>query len=184
MGHRNREIESKLEIIGYDLEQINYFLHHKFSPSVSKMLFGSSTDTYWTIPDRRAQADFFRVRERDGIRQITVKGKDKGLTTDRLEIDVDSTSSFETIYKLGCAMYGEPAGRIAKTYYVYWLNKTDTVCCYKLTEPQDPRIFVEVEASSSSKMLDLEAKVLDLLSEQHIKCERSAGSLYEMFLEP
>lgn len=148
------------------------------------MLFGSSVDTYWTIDNPDVDADFIRMRERDGIRQITVKGKDKGTNLDRLEVDVDSTSEVSKITKLLSSAFGKPTGRLGKTYYVYWLGKTDhtTVCCYSMTEVDYPHVFIEVETTSMDKMLELEFQVMHAFQDRDIHIERAPGSLFDMFI--
>lgn len=150
----------------------------------SKLLFGSSTDTYWTISNPDVDADFIRMRERDGIRQITVKGKDKGTNLDRLEVDVDSTSDVSKITKLLTSAFGRPAGRVGKTYYVYWLGQSEytTICCYSVDGHDYPHTIVEVETTSRDKMLELEAKVIEAFRRKDMVIERAPGSLYEMFI--
>ncbi len=183
IGYANRELESKLEIFGKSLEEVNALLHNLFEEDSHKSLFGSSIDTYWTVHNSEAEADFIRMRERDGIRQITVKGKDRDSNLDRMEIDIDSTSDVSTITKLLTAVHGKPSGKVNKTYYVYWLGtgKHTTVCCYEVTDPIGG-VYIEVETTSSDKMLALEAKVLDTFRRQDIRIERASGSLYEMYI--
>lgn len=129
-------------------------------------------------------ADFIRMRERDGIRQITVKGKDKGTNLDRLEVDVDSTSDVSKITKLLTAAHGKPAGRIGKTYYVYWIGQSEhtTICCYSLSEVDYSHTIVEVETTSMEKMLELEAQVMDAFRDKQMRIERAPGSLFDMFI--
>jgi adenylate cyclase class IV len=203
MSYRNREIESKLIVSGMTLNEVNEVLGSLFANSKSKMLFGSSVDTYWRIDNPDVDADFIRMRERDGIRQITVKGKDKGTNLDRLEVDVDSTSDVSKIVKLLTSAHGKPAGRIGKTYYVYWLGNSEhtTVCCYSLNFPDRTHlhidgntqersniaeeyhsIIVEVETTSMEKMLGLESQVMEAFRARSKKCERAPGSLFDMFI--
>lgn len=183
MSYRNREIESKLITDTDDLTGINRILAEEFGGDKKKMIFGSSTDIYWTVQDPRATADFLRVRERDGCVQVTVKGKDKGNNLNRMEREYITTDPLETVVGVHTAQLGKPAGIVSKTYYVYWLNKTDTVCCYVITEPRRSCVFIEVEASSTDKMLDLETRVYAAMQGQvHVVEGRAPGSLYEMFI--
>lgn len=203
MSYRNREIESKLLVYDHTLGETNEVLQELFGAEKSRLIFGSSVDTYWRIDNPEVDADFVRMRERDGIRQITVKGKDKGTNLDRMEIDIDSTTDVSKITRLLTAAHGKHSGRIGKTYYVYWLGASEytTVCCYSVNFPdktrlvididgrssteieQYPHTVVEVETTSKDKMLELEAKVLDGFRRQGIKVERAPGSLFEMFIE-
>lgn len=202
MSYRNREIESKLLVYGRALPEVNEVLSDLFGTEKSRLLFGSSVDTYWRIDRDDVDADFIRMRERDGIRQITVKGKDRGTNLDRLEVDVDSTSDVSKITRLLTAAHGKPAGRIGKTYYVYWLGSSEhtTVCCYSVNFPdrthleidtdqrrteileEYPHTIVEVETTSREKMLALEAQVVEEFQKRGMRIERAPGSLYEMFI--
>lgn len=186
MSYRNREIESKLLVMNSSLGEVNTVLESLFGDRKSRLLFGSSVDTYWTITDPSVDADFIRMRERDGIRQITVKGKDRGTNLDRLEIDVDSTSEVSKITRLLSAAHGKPAGKIGKTYYVYWLegqSEHTTICCYSVDVPGGyPHTVVEVETTTKSYMLKLEAQVLEAFTRLGYVIERAPGSLFEMFI--
>lgn len=187
MGFRHREIEVKLLVMNMDLETVNRHLKSLFSTEITRTIFGSSVDTYWSLGED-VKGQFIRMRERDGIRQITVKGKDRGSNINRIEIDVDSTSDVSTINKLLNAAHGKAAGRIGKTYYVHWLegeSEHTNVCCY-CVEPEFmrvyPHIVIEVESTTESKMLEIEAKVSSHFSRQGYVIERAPGSLYEMFI--
>lgn len=187
MGFRGREIEIKL-IVRTNLDNVNRILQGAFRNDISRTLFGSSIDTYWSLPEEGPQkGQFIRMRERDGIRQITVKGKDRGSNINRIEIDVDSTSDVQTITKLLTAAHGKPAGRVGKTYYVHWLegeSEHTNVCCYSI-QPIDgvyQDTIIEVETINEDKLLALEAKVIEAFRRRDIHIERASGSLYEMFI--
>ena len=186
MGYRSREIESKLLVQDCTLDRANRVLARTFGDEKKRLLFGSSLDTYWTVGDPAVDADFIRMRERDGIRQITAKGKDRGTNLDRLEVDIDSTSSVADIVKLLTATHGKPAGRIGKTYWVYWLGKGEhtTVCAYQveLGDEVYPHAVIEVETTSHDHMLELERRVLSAFRQEGLPIERAPGSLYEMFI--
>lgn len=182
MALNNREIESKLLVEDLTLDEVNDKLADLLSKKKKRVLFGSSLDTYWQLPDS-AIGDFVRVRERDGIRQITVKARDKCTTLNRLEIDLDSTSDVSTIHAFMMAAVGPKLGTIEKSYYVYWVGKHDTICCYtvKANGSDYHKVVLEIEASTMKKMLSLEKIVKKAFKDNDI--QRAPGSLYEMFLK-
>lgn len=184
MSYRNREIESKLVVHDRSLTEVNDVLNELYGSRKTRLLFGSSIDTYWAINNPDVDADFIRMRERDGIRQITVKGKDKGTNLDRLEVDVDSTSEVSKITKLLTSAFGKPSGKVGKTYYVYWLSNSEhtTVCCYSVDLHDYAHTIVEVETTSREKLLELETEVTQAFSRKDILIERAPGSLFEMFI--
>lgn len=146
---------------------------------------GSSLDTYWSVPDSKAEADFLRVRERDGIRQITVKGKDRGDNINRIEVDIDSTSEVHKIHRLIRCVLGKPAGIICKQYRVWELeSEYDTVCAYEVLRPENTLgVIVEVEARTEERMLGLEKAVVNYFEYKWgTKVVRAPGSLFEMFI--
>lgn len=180
MGHRNREIESKLLLPGHSYGDVCGKLDLLLQEEKPIVRVGSSLDTYWSVKGEDVEADFLRVRERDGIRQITVKGKDRGDNLNRIEVDVDSTSDTHKIHRLVRCLLGRPAGVIQKTYRVWELeSEYDTVCCYEVTQPKFPTIIVEVEARTEIRMLDLEKMVLNVFPGS----KRAPGSLFEMFIQ-
>lgn len=182
MGFKNREIESKLIVSDCNYDTVCGRLNSVLSDQKPIIRIGSSVDTYWPIHDGRAEADFLRVRERDGIRQITIKGKDRGHNLNRIEVDIDSTSEVHKIHRLVRCILGRPAGTVCKTYRVWELeSEYDTVCAYEVTSPQNviPGVVVEVEARTEERMLELERLVLAQFSE----IERAPGSLYEMCIQ-
>lgn len=187
MSYRNREIESKLILQSVTLQATNAILNELYGESKSKLLFGSSIDTYWTIPaGMGGKADFIRARERDGIVELTTKGKDRNTNLNRMEIDVKCVSSIDTVHAFVKSLVGEYQGTVSKTYYVYWLNKNDTVCCYTVQfedgRPDYQHVIIEVEASHTAAMLALEATVLDKFRSLGYTIDRAPGSLYEMFI--
>lgn len=178
MGHRNREIETKLLIPGLMFQQVCNMLDTMLTKESPIIRIGTSVDTYWPLPDAKVEGDFLRVRERDGIRQITVKGKDRGVNTNRIEIDIDSTSETHRIHRLFRCALGKPAGVIAKTYRVWELeSEYDTVCAYELTN-HPSGVIVEVEARTEERMLELEKQVRELFW----SAQTAPGSLFEMYI--
>lgn len=165
------------------MHEANDALAVEFEHDKQKVLFGSSADTYWPIRDPNVQADFLRVRERDGCVQVTVKGKDRGSNLNRMEKEYVTTDSLETVIGVHTAALGKPAGIVAKSYYVYWLNATDTVCCYVLTEPEYDHVIVEVEARSLTALIKLEARVKQAFVNADMVMEAVGWSLFERFIE-
>ncbi len=184
MGYRGREIEIKLLVPGtytHVCEELDALLATE-KPIIR---IGSSLDTYWRVPaELDAEAQFLRVRERVGIRQITVKGKDRGDNTNRIEVDVDSTSEVHKIHRLVRCVLGKPAGVVQKTYRVWELeSEYDTVCAYEVTQPvNDVGVIVEVEARTERRMLELEELVVGRISRYGVFPTRAPGSLFELFI--
>lgn len=186
MSYRTREIESKWIVRGKSLVQVHDILYRLFNSSPRKMVFGSSVDTYWTIQDPRATADFVRLRERDGCVQVTTKGKDRGNNRNRMEREYISTDPAAVVRGVLTSQHGKSAGLVGKTYYVYWpeLSEHTTVCCYSIThvDPEYPHVIVEVETTTMPKLEALEAQVIDALTEQDVDVTAATGSLFEMFI--
>lgn len=185
MGYRGREIETKLLVSNASLNGVCSVLGEALSSEGPTVRFGSSIDTYWHLPWLKDKAGFLRVRERDGIRQITLKLKDRGENTNRVEIDLDCISDTGKIHRLFKYMLGKPAGVIAKTYHVWELeSEYDTVCAYQVTTPDFSPVVVEVEAKSEERMAELDDLVHQALctSYQSYEVAYAPGSLYEMFI--
>lgn len=186
MSYRNREIESKLIVRDATLNDVHNALYALFNGQPKKMIFGSSVDTYWTIPDPEVEADFIRMRERDGCVQITTKGKDKGNNRNRMEREYITTDPVPVVQGVLTSAHGKPAGIVGKTYYVYWpeSNEHTTVCCYSIEHvtPKYKPIIVEVETTTMHKLDVLEARVIEALTDLARDVEHAPGSLYEMFV--
>lgn len=183
MSYRNREIETKLVTHCSDLSLVNQVLEEMFGATKERMLFGSSLDLYWEIRDEKAHADFLRVRERDGSVQITVKGKDRDTNLNRMEREFLTTDNLDTVTGVFTSVFGNPTGRVGKTYYVYWLDKHTTVCCYRVTDPVIfDKVIIEVESTSKDRVLTLTTQVLETLGRKDIYGEQVPWSLYERFV--
>lgn len=184
MGFRGREVETKYIIKGIGLNDVCNELDKLLRTESPVRKWGSSIDTYWTIGgDNRA--DFARVRERDGIRQLTVKGKDKGTNDNRIEIDLDCTSSTSDIHKWFNAAFGKSAGAVGKSYYVWEMasSEHDTVTAYVVDTDENLKhsVVMEFEARTMAGVTKLENLVLDSLRQSaNITVEKAPGSLYEM----
>lgn len=184
MSYRGREIEIKLQVEGMSLAEVNAELLSLYGETKTRMVYGKSTDTYWHLPGD-VGADFARMRELDdGRTQLTVKAEDRGTSIDRLEIDVDTYTAPSRVLRLMRNMLGKPAGKITKEYYVYWISEDEhtNVSCYSIVDPAQELVFIEVESTNQSTVLDLELKILDKLTDKVSSIRRAEGSLYEMFI--
>lgn len=179
MGYNNREIEIKIVIPDCSLAAANRELDWLIGAAKQRMVFGTSRDTYWTLP-ASVQGDFLRVRERSACSdtedntQITVKA---GHGIDRLEIDVTCASNIKQVLALVLAAHGPPIGTLTKTYYTYWLSQWETICCYEVKGFED--IFIEAEGTTLDMVSMWEQKILDRFPRSY----RAPGSLYEMFFK-
>ncbi len=177
---KTREIETKLLVRESSLDSVNTLMNHFCSMKKTRMIYGYSKDTYWhtSMP-----STFVRMRERDGIRQLTVKSEDKGSSFNRLEIDLDCTSPKELIREFNIALYGQPAGVVEKKYYAYWLGEDLTVCCYQCTVDgvEKPEIIIETEGKTEEEVNDATYKLFTFY-ELGAKIEQASGSLYSMYL--
>ena len=185
MGFRNREKEKKLLVGGNcSYEHVCAVLDSLLSDLEHTVHLGSSFDTYWRVRDPDMKGDFVRVRERDGIRQVTVKGKDRPSgNLDRIEVDIESTSSSRDIHRFLNCVLGRSVGVVRKIFKVWELeSEYDTVCCYQVTEPELASIVIEVEAPSIARVVELEQMVKSAFPTNLIT--DAPGSLYEMLLQP
>lgn len=178
---KTREIESKLIISGSSLEHVNSLMAHFCNSSKTRSLYGYSKDTYWHT---QIYKTFIRMRERDGIRQLTVKTEDKGNHFNRLEIDLDCTSNKELIAAFNVALFGRPAGVVEKKYYVYWLGEDNTICCYQCTIDGElkPEIVVEVEGKEEEEVKILTEDLTQFYG-IGLDIKKASGSLYSMYLK-
>lgn len=184
MSYKGREIEVKLRIQGVYLGTIAELL--RLELPVSKSVYDSSTDTYWHLRDPGVRGDFIRMRELGTTVQVTVKGKDKGNNTDRIEVELETFSSKAVVRGLLTAAHGRPAGKITKTYHVFWLvgeSEHTNVSCYAI-EGDEQDVYIEIESTGIDTVLELEAKVRTLLDREDIQVERAQGSLYELYITP
>lgn len=144
-----------------------------------RIIVGASKDVYFT-PPRDAKADFMRVRfgaNKGDQSYFTIKYTDREDNLNRVEKDVPIADP-----KLMCDVltdiHGPAKGEIHKRYKVYFLSEEhDTISVYQIKG--DSRVFVEVEATSETKMqkcLDEVAKCLPF------PMTRSTKSLFQLFL--
>lgn len=190
MGMNDREREVKLQVTlpgaagPPGLVQVASYLKILLETEVQETRMGTSRDTYWHAPPDAPRADFLRVRERDGIRQITVKGRDRPAAgnADRLEIDLDCTSPTFRIHRLVRALLGKPAGTVDKTYWVFELeSEHDTVCAYEVAGHPES-VWVECEAKRTERVDELVEQTTKGLRACGLVVRPAEGSLYEMFV--
>lgn len=148
MGFQNREIEKKLYTEDLTLAQVAELLdQYALKYQSTNFLAGTGTDYYWDVPNRPDA--FYRIRERDGVRQLTYKEEDRGDSFDRFEGDLSCFSPLQDCIEVAEKQYGSMKGQIFKFFYVHFFNncKWDTVCCYtvKVNGQADNRVYVEVE---------------------------------------
>jgi adenylate cyclase class IV len=186
MGFRHREIELKFILKGLSLNEVQNHFDLMLKDLGPIRRHGSSADTYWTNPSTMFDAQFARVRERDGIRQLTVKGKDKGSNLNRIEIDLDCTSDTRSVHKFFRALLGKPSGVVTKSYFVWELeSEYDTVTAYTVDDHKrlENSVVIEVEAKTEAAVNDLSQKVLDYFAQLGDNTvERAPGSLFEMLI--
>lgn len=181
MSYRGREIEIKLAtVIG--LDHVHKVLGGELD--ISRSVYDSSTDTYWHLSSE-VRGDFIRMRElgTEGRVQVTVKGKDKGSNLDRIEVELETTTSRTTVKNLLTASHGKAAGTVSKTYHVYWLtgeNDHTNVSCYSIDGTEGT--YIEIESTNLSKVIELEAKVREILGRNGIHVTEAKGSLYELYI--
>jgi len=185
MSFKNREIETKYILNGADLNFVCNEFDRLLRTESPVRKWGSSRDHYYQVNDPNVGADFARIRERDGIRQLTVKGKDKGTNDDRIEIDLDSTSPLNKIQAFFTALLGKPLGIVSKSYYVWVMaaSEHDTITAYVVDSDENLKnsVILEFEARTMDGVVKLENLVLDSLRQHaNITIERAPGSLFEM----
>jgi hypothetical protein len=183
MSYRNREIESKWIIPAASLEEVRKVLDYccKFP---KKVITGKSRDTYWSAPTDESKAQFVRVRVLGPNRsQITVKDAYKEDSNSRLEIDVESSSSANSIHSLLKALLGPPAGAVTKEYVVYWPEDSEhiTISAY-IVEGYDNKVIVEIEATTQEQVTSMCGDIVPELMDVFLGVEEARGSLYDMFI--
>ncbi len=182
MGYKSREIETKHLLKGQDFNWVVNELDRLLKQECAVRRHGSSVDTYWAVSETK----FARVRERDGIRQLTVKSKDRGTNDNRVEIDLDCTSRVSDIHKFFKELVGPQSGAVAKSYYVWESRQSehDTVTAYTVDDELMKDIVVlEFEARTAEGVKRLEQLALDSIqAHDKIEVRAAPGSLYEMLV--
>jgi hypothetical protein len=173
MGFKNREIEKKFTVPGVTYKQSVSIIKKMLSGI--KEINGVSMDYYWNAP-KGVKADFLRLRYMpEDTGQLTVKYSDRKTTLDRVEVDVTVTETSQA-HEFLTQLFGPAQGRIYKSYWVLIMDEKDTtVSVYQIKD--DPRVFVEIEARSVSKVDRIEQKIRKTLN-----LERELRSLYKVFL--
>jgi len=177
VGHKNREIELKLEVLNVkSLAEVSSQLEKVFN--YRKTVKGKSRDLYWKATEK-SKADFVRLRlYPDSSPQVTVKYTDKGSNFDRVEIDLNVDNAKNAVELIN-SLFGKPTGSIYKEYQVYFLDKEDTnISVYQIKN--DPRVFIEIEARTKKKVLDLSKSLKTYFPK--LKTKKVNQSLYQLFL--
>ena len=181
MGYQLREIETKLQCHDYTLTEIESLLRMYSAKEQTGFLAGTGTDYYWGIP--RKSSAFYRVRERDGIRQLTYKEEDRGNSQDRFEGDLSCVSPLSDCIAIANKQYGEMRGTIFKFFYVHFFNdsKWDTICCYsvKVDGVEQEVVYVEVEGRDPEWIQDQVESLMNLIP----GLEPAPGSLWSMYFK-
>lgn len=115
---RNRELETKTFLKGVTLSQVVETVR-KFSQTLDtavEEIHGSSHDTYYHGTRPR---QFARIRQKDGIAQLTVKREDLEEFTDRIEVDILSTDRLDQLQEFMGELLDNPIGEIQKSYWVF-----------------------------------------------------------------
>lgn len=171
-------------MVGDFLPYVYQYLLEEFQPA--RMVYDTSTDTYWSLGNS-VLGDFVRMRELTaGITQVTVKAKDRGDNLNRVERELDTSTSSHTVRSLLTAAHGRPTATVTKTYYVLWLpgeTEHTTVSCYSIAGHENDGTYIEVESTNEVQVLGLEAKVIDLFRRKGLHIERAGGSLYELYVQ-
>lgn len=184
MGFKNREIEKKLYTESLTLHQVaNILQNYAERNDYTGFLAGTGTDYYFSISGK--PNSFFRVRERDGVRQLTYKEEDKGGSFDRFEGDLNCFSPLADCLEVAEKQYGKQQGQIFKFFYVYYFNnsKWDTICCYSTIINQknlESRIFIEVEGRNYTWIMETVDQLKNLIPD----IKEAPGSLWTMYLKP
>jgi adenylate cyclase class IV len=177
VGYKNREIELKLLAKNIkSIEDVAKKIEKVFN--YKKTVCGKSKDVYWD-PIKGCKADFVRLRNYpESWPEVTVKYTDRGSNFDRVEIDL-SVESSKNATEIMKSLLGNPRGSITKEYQVYFLDDKDTnISVYKIEK--DSRIFIEIEARTKKKVLEVKNSLLKYIPELELSVIEK--SLYEIFL--
>jgi len=189
VGYRNREIELKLLVEGFDKMQP---VEKAIAPLMDEInrakqphrptIYGCAADTYWESPEE-SSADFVRLRVLDepdihgNMAQITLKSSDKGNNVNRIEVDL-GVSDHSQANKLLTVMLGDPLGQVTKRYTVFFLeDEHTTVSVYRIM--RDKRVFVEVEGTSLRRVKEI---TKHLQEKGGLRFKRIPQSLFDMFV--
>jgi len=183
MGYRNREVEIKLQVMsGHSLVQVRDLVEKyvvaKF-PNYDEeddFIVGDASDLYWHAPVGSI-GDFVRLRQKTGgSGQVTMKAKDRGNQTDRVEIDVEVEYSQGKALMLG--LFNEPIQKVRKRYYVFRLgDEHTTISVYKIRS--DERIFIEVEAITTREVFTISDQLANYTA---LNLSVVQNSIYDIFV--
>lgn len=113
----------------------------------SSYLKAYTIDNYWEVPGK---ADFLRLRhswgyngdlEKQSLKEITIKKKDRGSNLDRLEIN-GKIGAVKVFRQLLEAALGHPRGSISKLEHVFWTPDHAVISLCRIKK----QWYLEVEA--------------------------------------
>ena len=184
MAARNREIESKW-YTPRPMDEVRAMLEDTLGSARDRVVADASTDLYWALTEGRQAAQFVRLRSRAEGCILTIKGKDRGSNTNRIEIDVPVAAPLSQAQAFAEGIWGDVTGTVTKKYWVYWLKGKDEHTNISLYAVKGhPGTFIEVEASTQKVLADLEEQFLGDLIEDGLTLTQEHRSIYELFILP
>ena len=175
-----REIESKFFLKGEEyfdaIDKLTMFLDNEgihFDTTV-----GSGKDFFYP----KNLNTFIRIREYDGREEageLTMKCKDKGNITDRLEtnIKLKSTEDLNNATAMCEHLYKKADSAIWKRYYIFWTDEHTNIVLYE-TDKNELPLILEIEAPDQVTLTKLRS-----LCKQVFDMELVMKSLYELSKE-
>ena len=171
---KNREIELKYELTdSYSytrLVRLTERFIRQFIPQPYGVFEGTATDKFWVLPGTKS--DFVRLRSNaDGHGEITVKYTDKGLVSNRVEINVPTTS-LDKGESFMQQLFGPHALQLRKNFTIFSFMGSVEVSVYAVGN----RVFLEIEAPTMKQVKDFR-DALTFLREY----EPETRSLFQIF---
>jgi len=194
VGLRNREIEIKMVVTSADgsyakltrRERIKMFESmKKLLPCSFGRTVGFACDNYFH-PPKGARADFCRIRQMGrGRAQFTIKYKDRGSNFNRVEKDLElSSSQVGQMASMLSDLCGSSAKVLWKQYYVayYSGSKHNTLSLYWLPDDKEDRTFIEIEGLTAKAVSKVKTILAQFLKKQGLRWIRERRSLFEIFV--
>jgi CYTH domain-containing protein len=170
----NREIEKKFLIkTGMSKAEVDYIIQREFDPT--REYYGSSEDLFF-LPQDRTRADFIRLRAlNDGTTELTIKKKDRGNNTDRMEQNID-VHPFNKTREFCRTLFGPELTTLNKTFSHF---ERDGIEVSTALVEGYPYLILEVEAPTEAQI----ERVTTVLS-RVLPLEVENQSLFELFVKP
>lgn len=176
-----REIEVKLRVDAKTLDELVVPLSKMLG--CKSMIYDIATDLYWKMPKNANK--FVRLRDKN---ELTVKTKDKGSNFNREEINlklVNDGGQSEMGEAFMTSVFGPHNGSITKEYWVFFVPEMDVVVSlyevFGLKKDNDR--YIEIESTNEFRVLEAEAKVIDVFRRKGYKIQREEKSLYELYIK-